>query len=288
MILVTGGAGFIGANFVLDWLRARRTSRSSISTSSPTRATPPTYASLADDRRHVFVRGDIARSRARRKPAARGTQPRAIVHFAAESHVDRSIHGPDDFIETNVVGTLQRCSKRARASGRRCRRTDARRFRFLHVSTDEVYGSLGPTIPRSPKRPRTRRTARTPRRKRLRSPRSRVSPHLRAADDHDRTAPTTTDRSSFPKSSSRSMIVNALEPASRCRCTATGRTCATGCTFRSLRRDRVRTPARQARRDLQRRRRRRARQYRRRHLDTGDRGRASSPAAPRVWPRSRT
>ena len=138
---MTGGAGFIGSNFVLDWLAG--------SEEPVVNLDALTYAGnlenlsgLAGDARHVFVQGDIC-DRGLIDRVLAGHRPRAIVHFAAESHVDRSIHGPGEFMRTNVTGTftlleatrgyLQSLSPEARAE-----------FRFLHVSTDEVYGSLGP------------------------------------------------------------------------------------------------------------------------------------------------
>lgn len=138
-ILVTGGAGFIGSNFVLDWLSG--------SDETVVNVDKLTYAGnlqnlelLAGDDRHVFVRADIGDSQVIADLLARH-QPRAIVNFAAESHVDRSIHGPADFIETNVVGTF-RLLEAVRADWA-ARSPEARQgFRFLHVSTDEVYGSL--------------------------------------------------------------------------------------------------------------------------------------------------
>ncbi|MFO1302359.1 MAG: dTDP-glucose 4,6-dehydratase [Burkholderiales bacterium] len=144
MILVTGGAGFIGANFVLDWFAA--------SGEPVLNLDKLTYAgnlgnlrSLAGDARHVFVRGDIGNAE---QVAAllREHRPRAIVNFAAESHVDRSIHGPAAFIETNIVGTFTLLeTTRAWWSALPAAERDA--FRFVHVSTDEVYGSLGPGEP---------------------------------------------------------------------------------------------------------------------------------------------
>ncbi|KAB2967807.1 GDP-mannose 4,6-dehydratase, partial [Zoogloea sp.] len=104
MILVTGGAGFIGANFVLDWLRA--SDEPVVNLDALTYAgNPENLASLAGDPRHIFVQGDICdRDLIDRLLAEH--RPRALVHFAAESHVDRSIHGPGDFIRTNVNGTF--------------------------------------------------------------------------------------------------------------------------------------------------------------------------------------
>ncbi|GAB2709754.1 MULTISPECIES: dTDP-glucose 4,6-dehydratase [Comamonas] len=139
MILVTGGAGFIGSNFVLDWLAG--SDEPVVNLDKLTYAgNLHNLASLQGDSRHHFVHGDIG-DRALLDRLLAEHQPRAIVHFAAESHVDRSIHGPEDFIQTNVVGTL-RLLEAARAywSGLEGERKDG--FRFLHVSTDEVYGSL--------------------------------------------------------------------------------------------------------------------------------------------------
>ena len=144
MILVTGGAGFIGANFVLDWLAAD--GESVLNVDKLTYAgNLANLATLADDARHVFVRGDIG-DQALLASLLAEHRPRAIVNFAAESHVDRSIHGPAAFVETNVVGTFNLLeSTRAWWS---VLPTDERiRFRFLHVSTDEVYGSLRATDP---------------------------------------------------------------------------------------------------------------------------------------------
>ncbi len=139
MILVTGGAGFIGSNFVLDWLAG--SDEPVVNLDKLTYAgNLHNLASLQGDSRHHFVHGDIG-DRALLDRLLAEHQPRAIVHFAAESHVDRSIHGPEDFIQTNVVGTL-RLLEAARSywSGLEGERKDG--FRFLHVSTDEVYGSL--------------------------------------------------------------------------------------------------------------------------------------------------
>ena len=144
MILVTGGAGFIGANFVLDWL---------VHGGEPVvNLDALTYAgnlqnlqSIADDGRCRFVHGDIRdRDLVARLVAEHAV--RAIVHFAAESHVDRSIHGPEEFVATNVVGTF-RLLEAARAHWAALPAADRDAFRFVHVSTDEVYGSLGPADP---------------------------------------------------------------------------------------------------------------------------------------------
>ena len=144
MILVTGGAGFIGSNFVLDWLSAGNEPIVNLDVL--------TYAgnlqnleAIAGDSRQIFVRGDIGdgdlvTTLLREHPI------RAIVHFAAESHVDRSIHGPEDFIQTNIVGTF-RLLEAARGHWTALSSDAKAAFRFLHVSTDEVYGSLSPSDP---------------------------------------------------------------------------------------------------------------------------------------------
>ncbi|CAG9169621.1 dTDP-glucose 4,6-dehydratase [Cupriavidus pampae] len=141
-ILVTGGAGFIGANFVLDWLNAPN-APGIVNVDKLTYAgNLKTLAPLDGDERHVFSRTDIC-DRAGLDALLAAHRPRAVVHFAAESHVDRSIHGPGEFIETNIVGTFTLLEAvRAYWSGLdEAARAD---FRFLHVSTDEVFGSLGP------------------------------------------------------------------------------------------------------------------------------------------------
>jgi len=144
MILVTGGAGFIGANFILDWLRT--SDEPVLNVDKLTYAgNLQTLQSLRDNPGHVFAQVDIC-DRAALDALLKQHAPRAVLHFAAESHVDRSIHGPADFVQTNMVGTftlleavrsyLQTLSDEGRAQ-----------FRFLHVSTDEVYGSLSATDP---------------------------------------------------------------------------------------------------------------------------------------------
>lgn len=140
-ILVTGGAGFIGSNFVLDWLA--QCDELVLNLDKLTYAgNLENLASLANDPRHIFAHGDIC-DRAFVDALIALHEPRAIVHFAAESHVDRSIHGPGEFVRTNVEGTFTMLeAARGYWSGLE---GDARTgFRFLHVSTDEVYGSLGP------------------------------------------------------------------------------------------------------------------------------------------------
>lgn len=141
MILVTGGAGFIGANFVLDWLSA--SDEPVLNLDKLTYAgNPENLAALQGDARHVFVQGDIGDAALLPQLLAQH-RPRAVVNFAAESHVDRSIHGPEDFIQTNVVGTA-RLLQSVRAYWQGLGEAERAAFRFLHVSTDEVYGSLGP------------------------------------------------------------------------------------------------------------------------------------------------
>lgn len=143
-ILVTGSAGFIGANFVLDWMKERNEPVVSLDklTYAGNRAN---LASLDGNPRHIFVQGDIG-DRALVTKLLATHRPAAIVNFAAESHVDRSIHGPDDFIQTNVVGTLHLLES-ARGYWENLPDPEKNAFRFLHVSTDEVYGSLAPQEP---------------------------------------------------------------------------------------------------------------------------------------------
>jgi dTDP-glucose 4,6-dehydratase len=144
MILVTGGAGFIGANFILDWLA--QVAEPVVNLDALTYAgNLRNLQSLDGDDRHRFVHGDI-RDRELVERLLAEHAVRAIVHFAAESHVDRSIHGPEEFVSTNVVGTF-RLLEAARAHWARLSAADRDAFRFVHVSTDEVYGSLGPTDP---------------------------------------------------------------------------------------------------------------------------------------------
>jgi dTDP-glucose 4,6-dehydratase len=144
VILVTGGAGFIGSNFVLDWIAA--TGEPVVNLDKLTYAgNLANLAALAGDARHRFVRGDIA-ERALVERLLAEHRPRAIVHFAAESHVDRSIHGPSAFVQTNVVGTFE-LLEAARAYWHALESAPRAAFRFLHVSTDEVYGSLADSDP---------------------------------------------------------------------------------------------------------------------------------------------
>ncbi len=143
-ILVTGGAGFIGSNFVLDWVA--ETGEAVVNLDKLTYAgNVANLSSLEGNPLHIFVRADIGDTEAVAK-LLRKYNVRAVVNFAAESHVDRSIHGPAEFIQTNVVGTF-RLLDEARAYWNDLSEEKKRDFRFLHVSTDEVYGSLKPLDP---------------------------------------------------------------------------------------------------------------------------------------------
>ena len=139
MILVTGGAGFIGANFVLDWLAQSDEPVLNLDKLSYA-GNIENLQSLEGDARHIFVHGDIG-DRALVARLLKEHQPRAVVNFAAESHVDRSIHGPGEFIHTNIVGTYE-LLEAVRAYWSVLAAPEKEAFRFLHVSTDEVYGSL--------------------------------------------------------------------------------------------------------------------------------------------------
>jgi dTDP-glucose 4,6-dehydratase len=143
-LLVTGGAGFIGSNFVLDWFATPQTQGEEVVTLDALTyaGNPENLAALQGDARHTLVQGDIC-DRALVDQLLAQHRPRAIVHFAAESHVDRSIHGPGAFIRTNVEGTFT-LLEAARAYWSALEADAKAAFRFHHVSTDEVYGSLGP------------------------------------------------------------------------------------------------------------------------------------------------
>ena len=144
MLLVTGGAGFIGSNFVLDWLA--QSGEAVVNLDKLTYAgNLENLAALEGDARHIFTQGDIGDGALVRQLLATH-QPRAVVNFAAESHVDRSIHGPEDFIQTNIVGTFHLLEAVRAYWGGLAGEAKAN-FRFLHVSTDEVYGSLGKNDP---------------------------------------------------------------------------------------------------------------------------------------------
>ena len=144
MIFVTGGAGFIGSNFVLDWLAEQ--GEPVLNFDKLTYAgNLNNLAALKEDARHLFVQGDICDS-AQVLALFEQHKPRAVVHFAAESHVDRSIHGPGEFINTNINGTFA-LLEAARAYWTPMAAGEKAAFRFLHISTDEVYGTLGPNDP---------------------------------------------------------------------------------------------------------------------------------------------
>ncbi len=207
MILVTGAAGFIGANYVLDWVA--NTQEPVVNLDKLTYAgNPENLASLQGNPQHIFVQGDIG-DRALVDRLLAEHRPRAVVNFAAESHVDRSIHGPEDFIQTNVVGTFHLLES-VRAYWGSLEGDAKSRFRFLHVSTDEVYGTLGPKDA-----PFTETTAYTPN-----SPYSAskaASDHLVRAYHHTYGLPTLTTNCSnnygpyhFPEKLIPLMIVNAL------------------------------------------------------------------------------
>jgi dTDP-glucose 4,6-dehydratase len=208
MILVTGGAGFIGSNFVLDWIANE--DEPVVNLDKLTYAgNLANLASLAGDARHAFVRGDIADGQLLQRLFAEH-RPRAVVHFAAESHVDRSIHGPAAFVQTNVVGTFE-LLEAARAWWQALDAGARSSFRFLHVSTDEVYGSLAQsdpafseTTPYSPNSPYSASKA--------------ASDHLVRAYRHTYGLPTLTTNCSnnygpyqFPEKLIPLMIANALE-----------------------------------------------------------------------------
>lgn len=143
-ILITGGTGFIGTNFILDWLA--HNDEPVINLDKLTYAgNLHNLVSLQGDTRHIFVQGDIGNRELVDRLLAEH-QPRAIINFAAESHVDRSIHGPEDFIQTNVLGTF-RLLEAIRQYWQALPAVDKAAFRFLHVSTDEVYGTLAPDVP---------------------------------------------------------------------------------------------------------------------------------------------
>jgi len=207
MILVTGGAGFIGANFVLDWRAEGQ--ESVLNVDKLTYAgNLGSLAALKDDSGHHFVRADIG-DRATMAALLAAHRPRAIVNFAAESHVDRSIHGPAAFIDTNIVGTFA-LLETARAHWSSLPEPERSQFRFLHVSTDEVYGSLAPdadgfceTTPYAPNSPYSASKA--------------ASDHLVRAYHHTYGLPTLTTNCSnnygplqFPEKLIPLMIVNAI------------------------------------------------------------------------------
>jgi dTDP-glucose 4,6-dehydratase len=207
MILVTGGAGFIGSNFVLEWLG--QDSEPVINFDKLTYAgNLNNLQAIRQDSRHMFVQGDICDT-AQMTEVLSKYKPRAIIHFAAESHVDRSIYGPGEFISTNVNGTFS-LLEAARAYWSGLSEAEQVAFRFLHVSTDEVYGSLGPadapfseTTPYAPNSPYSASKA--------------ASDHLVRAYHHTYGMPTLTTNCSnnygpyqFPEKLIPLMIANAL------------------------------------------------------------------------------
>jgi dTDP-glucose 4,6-dehydratase len=143
-ILVTGGAGFIGSNFILHWLQ-QEGSRVVNLDKLTYAGNPANLAELSDDNRYVFARGDINDSNLV-SDLLELHKPAAVIHFAAESHVDRSIHNAQEFIRTNIEGTFK-LLQAARQYWGGLAEAEKQNFRFLHVSTDEVYGSLGPIDP---------------------------------------------------------------------------------------------------------------------------------------------
>ncbi len=145
MILITGGAGFIGGNFVLDWLNNQNNENLINIDKLTYTGNLETLNSIKNDPRYHFFQGDIC-DKSFIINVLNDLRPRAVINFAAESHVDRSIHGPGDFIQTNIVGTFNLLES-TRAYWNELPQDQKSSFRFLHVSTDEVYGSLGPNDP---------------------------------------------------------------------------------------------------------------------------------------------
>ena len=143
-ILVTGGAGFIGSNFVLNWIQAVGSPVVNLDLLTYA-GNPSSLSSIRNDQRHILVHGDVCDGELIGS-LLRTHRPRAIVHFAAESHVDRSIVAPDAFVRTNVHGTFT-LLEQAKTYWSELDQKDQSSFRLLHVSTDEVYGSLGPNDP---------------------------------------------------------------------------------------------------------------------------------------------
>jgi dTDP-glucose 4,6-dehydratase len=207
MIVVTGGAGFIGANFVLDWLADSQEPVLNLDALTYS-GNLANLDSLKSDPRHIFVKGDIADQHLVSGLLSQH-KPRAVVHFAAESHVDRSILGPEAFIQTNIVGTF-RLLEAVRSYWAGLDESSKASFRFVHVSTDEIYGSLSPDAP-----PFTERHPHEPN-----SPYSAskaASDHLVRAYHHTYCLPTLTTNCSnnygpyhFPEKLIPLMIVNAL------------------------------------------------------------------------------
>jgi dTDP-glucose 4,6-dehydratase len=207
-ILVTGGAGFIGSNFVLSWIETEGSPVVNLDLLTYA-GNPENLSALNGDSRHLLVRGDICDA-ALLGALLREHQPRAIVHFAAESHVDRSIASPEAFIRTNVQGTFM-LLEQAKTYWSDLGDADRSAFRFLHVSTDEVYGSLGPHDP-----PFSETTAYAPNSPYAAS--KAASDHLARAYHHTWGLPVLTTNCSnnygpfqFPEKLIPLMILNALE-----------------------------------------------------------------------------
>ena len=208
MILVTGGAGFIGSNFILDWLAGAGTPVVNLDKLTYA-GNLHNLAAVQNDARHIFAHGDIGDGELVGR-LLREHRPRAVVHFAAESHVDRSIHGPAEFIRTNIDGTF-RLLEEVRSYWGSLPVAERGDFRFLHVSTDEVYGSLGPddlpfseTTPYAPNSPYSASKA--------------ASDHLVRAYHHTYGLPTLTTNCSnnygafqFPEKLIPLIILNALD-----------------------------------------------------------------------------
>ena len=207
-VLVTGGAGFIGSNFVLDWIAA--TGESVVNLDALTYAgNRENLASLDGDARHLFVQGDI-RDRPLLDALFARHRPRAVIHFAAESHVDRSIHGPAAFVKTNVLGTFT-LLEAARQHWTGLAETERSAFRFLHVSTDEVYGSLRPDAPAfTESHPLRAEQPVLGQQGGERPPGARLAPHLRPAGRSPPTARNNYGPYHFPEKLIPLMIVNAL------------------------------------------------------------------------------
>jgi dTDP-glucose 4,6-dehydratase len=207
-ILVTGGAGFIGSNFILKWIDEGASDLVNLDKLTYA-GNVHNLAGLANNPRYQFVHGDIG-DREKVREILKRRQPRAVVHFAAESHVDRSIRGPEDFVRTNINGTFALLEE-TRAYWSALGPSEAERFRFLHVSTDEVYGSLGQTDP-----PFSETTPYAPNSPYAASKAS--SDHLVRAYHHTYGLPTLTTNCSnnygrfqFPEKLIPLMILNALE-----------------------------------------------------------------------------
>ena len=170
-ILVTGGAGFIGSNFILNWVSESETQVINLDLLTYA-GNPESLSSLDGNARHLLVRGDICDAELVGSLLQR-YQPRAVIHFAAESHVDRSIVSPEAFLRTNVQGTFV-LLEQAKRYWTELSDADRQNFRFLHVSTDEVYGTLGPDDPAFSETTPMRRTA--PMRRQRRRPTTWLAP----------------------------------------------------------------------------------------------------------------